>query len=261
MAQELQTQDWYKALVDDLKSILTEGVYKVRSDIIEMKWEIGDRLVKAKEELKDLATRVTELATRVTLDLSRISEEVKISSRELERCIAFREKFPTLKQMWATVPEGKNISWHKLVNKYIDFTTPKPEIPVKEITDEWGICDWWRMQKNLTILKIISKDQRFALTCRPYRKQAEIEEVKKITLAQYKELQDMYIELKHWSRENLGKSHYTEMRKGIRELLELSNNDVEKVKYAIMQTYKECKVKFPNWNIFTVVKHYPNYFK
>jgi len=116
---EVVPQEEWEALVEDCKAILTESINNVRESIIKMKWELGDRLFKCGEE-------------RIRGHLEKLAAILRISERELYHCLAFRSKFPRLNEIWEQLPEGKNISWHKLINNYLDFTIPKPIVPIEE---------------------------------------------------------------------------------------------------------------------------------
>lgn len=248
--KEVFTDEQYESFVEDLKDIVTEGVTAVREKVIETKWEIGDRLFKEESKLTN------ELVQRVAL-------EIHIGERDLQYCLAFRKKYPDLKDMWQRLPEGKNISWHKLINSYIDFTMPKPEMPVEEKFDEWGITDWWRKQKNLLLLKIKSKHDAFTLLVRP-AKVAKADEVKMsegIGLV-YTEITNYYIGLKGWKKKDLDRNDYGRIHKAIKMMLEKANFDKEKV----IQAVKWCYMKYKDsphidWTIETVLKKYPEALK
>jgi hypothetical protein len=243
---EVFSQEEYDSLIEDLKDILTEGVTAVRERVIETKWEIGDRLLREEGKLNK------ESVCRVTL-------AIHVSERELQFCLAFRKKYPKLKEMWERLPEGKNISWHKLVHNYIDFSLPKLEIPVEEKFDEWGLTDWWQKQKGLIILRIKSKQGAFALLVRV----AKIAEADKAKMSEkinevYEEITNFYIGVKKWKKTDLDRNDYGRIRKAIKAMLEKANFDKEKVIDAI----KWCYIKYKDaphidWTIETVLKKYP----
>jgi len=242
---EVIPDEEFDSIVDDCKTIMVESVASVRQDIIECKWSLGDRLLESGEE-------------RITPLLKRVAEAISISERDLFYCLAFRKKYQSLVKMWEEVPEGKNVSWHKLVNNYIDFSIPKPVVPVEEKYDEWGIIKWWGKQVNLKTLKIKSRDSEIVLTIKANKVIKGAEKGVETSLSvKYAEVSDYYIELKGWDKKNLDRSDYSRMFKSIKIMMEKSDYDTKKVISAI----KWCQDKYADspidWTIETVVKKYP----
>src|SRR3990167_3456078 len=119
----LQTQDWYNALVDDCKAIITERLYRSRQEIIECWHEVGERIttdVYYQKYAKGNVERQRKLA-----------EDIGKSLQSLYFAIQFYSKFPVLSNALETFKEGKNISWFKIVNKYLP-ELPKDETPLTE---------------------------------------------------------------------------------------------------------------------------------
>ena len=105
---DLINSEWFKHLVDELKTNIIERRYRIASELLELKWYIGDRILQdigSFERSKVYGKQVVML----------VSESLNCSERELYRCIQFRKKYPDLDNL----PEGKKISWHKIVNKYL----------------------------------------------------------------------------------------------------------------------------------------------
>jgi hypothetical protein len=95
--ERLPSED-YKALCDEIKATITEGVFNSRWELLRTYHEVGKLI----SDYKDIT-------------VSRLSTDTSISQRTLERCVQFYEKFPDMEKL----PEGKNISWHKIVNHYL----------------------------------------------------------------------------------------------------------------------------------------------
>ena len=115
----LETQDWYQSLVDDCKSIITEAVFNSRWALVEGYWLLGERIVtdeSFQRHAKGNKSSVQDLARKC-----------QTSERTFYYAIQFYEKYPSLD----TVPEGKNISWNKLLTKYLpdQRNSETPEIP------------------------------------------------------------------------------------------------------------------------------------
>lgn len=99
----------YQLLLDDIKGTIDDAVFHSRQELIQGYWNVGKLLRGSGEE-------ITKLTARVAVDL-------KISERTLWNSIKCFDKYPDL----AKLPEGKNISWNKLVTKYLPDTPSKTE--------------------------------------------------------------------------------------------------------------------------------------
>jgi len=116
-------EEWFQALIEDCKDTIIEKRFIISEELIKMKWEVGDRI------LQDIGkferSRIYGRQIIVT-----VSKALSCSEREIYRCVQFRKKYPELK----TLPEGKAITWHKIVNTYLPdhpTTTGKdPEDPL-----------------------------------------------------------------------------------------------------------------------------------
>jgi len=109
---ELITSEWFQALIDDCKTNIIERRYRIATELLELKWYIGDRI------LQDIGKfeRAQIYGKQIVM---LVSKSLNCSDRELYRCIQFRKKYPNLNEL----PEGKKISWHKIVNKYLPEKT------------------------------------------------------------------------------------------------------------------------------------------
>lgn len=102
-----QISEWYEGLVDDCKAIITEAVFISRWALVEGYHQLGERIrtdLHFKEYAKGTKTSVQDLA-----------RNIGISERTLYYSMAFYDKYPSLNN----VPEGKNISWNKIITKYL----------------------------------------------------------------------------------------------------------------------------------------------
>ena len=98
---------WYEALVEDCKDIITEAIFTSRWALVEGYHQLGERIVTENNlDRKEIYGKNI---------LQGLAKSIGMSERTLYYAIQFYEKYPELD----TVPEGKNISWHKLVNKYL----------------------------------------------------------------------------------------------------------------------------------------------
>jgi len=103
MDKLVKREEWYQALIDECKSIITEAIFTSRWALVEGYHNLGKRI---REDSKRLST---------TLLLQHVAVDLKISERTLWYAVQFYDKYSDLSQ----VPEGKNISWRKLITKYL----------------------------------------------------------------------------------------------------------------------------------------------
>lgn len=122
----IQNQEWYEALIDDLKAILTEGIWNYRWTLIQTYHLFGRRVLEEKKHFKQVYGKKI---------VSQVSQSLGQSERTIWRAIQFAEKFPNLDKL----PEGKNISWHKICNLYL----PKAD----KHEHEWQRVEAWQCKK------------------------------------------------------------------------------------------------------------------
>ncbi len=103
MDKIIKREEWYQALIDECKSIITEAIFNSRWALVEGYHNVGKRI---REESSHLST---------TLLLQGLAVDLKMSERTLWYAVQFHDKYPDLSQ----VPEGKNITWNKIITKYL----------------------------------------------------------------------------------------------------------------------------------------------
>jgi len=111
MSDSIVVSGWYNILVNDCKAIVTERLYRSRQEIIEGWHEVGARIATDKNYqkfAKGNGDRRKQLAA-----------DIGASVKTLYYAIQFYEKFPDVSALLETTPEGKNISWHKIVKNYL----------------------------------------------------------------------------------------------------------------------------------------------
>jgi len=104
---ELTTKDWYKELISECKAIITEAVFTSRWALVEGYWNLGKRIREdenIKEHAKGSKTFVQGLA-----------RNINTSDRTIYYALQAYDKYTDIQ----TIPEGKNISWNKLITKYL----------------------------------------------------------------------------------------------------------------------------------------------
>ena len=110
-------ENWYVSLIDDCKAIITEAVFTSRWALVEGYHHLGERIIRDKD--------YQEHAKGNWTSLQGLARNLGISDRTIYYAMQFYEKYPDL----SVVPEGKNITWNKLITKYL----PAPEENIIEI--------------------------------------------------------------------------------------------------------------------------------
>jgi len=121
---ELTTQLWFQNLVDELKDIIVESEFSTRWMIIETYHLVGKRILEEYPNFERAQIYGKQIA-------SRVSESLGKSERTIERAIQFARMYPDLNLL----PEGKNVSWHLICNKYL----PAPKQKTKQ-KEEYILC-------------------------------------------------------------------------------------------------------------------------
>jgi len=116
---KLQQEEWYKLLVDDCKATITEAVHSSRWILVEGYWDVGKRIRKD-ENVKKYAKQSSEF-------LASLAKNIGTSTRTLYYCLQVYDKYPNIQQ----IPEGKNISWNKLITKYL----PEPKVETQPLPE------------------------------------------------------------------------------------------------------------------------------
>ena len=109
LVKKIQNTDWYKALLEELKSTIVESSFISKWVVIEGYHKVGSALIKAEDDFKKHG--IDSLADRVSL----VSQSLGKSRRTIYRAIQFVKKYPDLNKL----PEGKDTSWHRICNKYL----------------------------------------------------------------------------------------------------------------------------------------------
>lgn len=112
-------EDWYELLVDDCKAIITEAIFISRWTLIEGYHALGERIVTDSNYQKAAKGNLSSLQD--------LAKNIGLSERTVYYAIQFYEKYPILND----VPEGKNISWNKIITKYLPAQTTD-DIPLPD---------------------------------------------------------------------------------------------------------------------------------
>ena len=121
---EIETQEWYIHLIEELKAIIIESSFTARWSLIEGYHTLGQRLLDEFDNFKRHKIYGRQITTLV-------SESLGKSERTIERAVRFAKKYPDL----SLLPEGKNISWHQVCHKYLPELTQTDESDKKTKDD------------------------------------------------------------------------------------------------------------------------------
>jgi len=113
---ELVNTEWYQSLVDECHDIITEAIYQSRWALVEGYHNLGKRIL----EEHDNFERNKIYGEKIVQGLA---ESLNMSSRILWYSMQFVQKYPDLRK----VPEGKNITWNKIITKYLPGSKGKTE--------------------------------------------------------------------------------------------------------------------------------------
>ena len=107
---ELVKNGQYEFLVEEIKATITESVFNSRRALIDGHYLIGKAIREyAKENITNL--------------LQDLAGDVGLAERTLWYSVKLYDKYPDLGQL----PEGKNISWNKLITKYLPDNPKAPK--------------------------------------------------------------------------------------------------------------------------------------
>jgi len=138
MTKELD-QNWYQDLVEECKGIITEAVFTSRWALVEGYWELGKRI-----ETDDNFKKFSKGNQSSLQDLA---NNLSISERTLYYALQVYDKYPDIQQ----IPEGKNITWNKLITKYLpDPQSDKPIILPEKVKSIIKQGDFRKLIKELS---------------------------------------------------------------------------------------------------------------
>jgi len=110
--KSIEQEEWYQSLIDDCRSLLAEGIWNYRLTLIKTYHLLGKRILEENDNFKREKIYGERLCNAVAQSLGK-------STRTIWQAIQFAKKYPDLDLL----PEGKNISWHKIVQNYL----PEPK--------------------------------------------------------------------------------------------------------------------------------------
>jgi len=127
---KLKKSEWFAELVGECKAIVTEAVFGSRWLLVEGYHALGERI-------RNEGKKVTPL-------LKDLAVEINLSERTLWNALKLFDKYPQLDKL----PEGKNITWNKLITKYLPDKKDKNE-PCKHEWELWNICKHCKKRERI----------------------------------------------------------------------------------------------------------------
>ena len=129
MNLEIQNQDWYEQLILDCKSIIVERVTNSKTELIKGYLEVGER-ISTDENYQKSSHGNQEFVDRLFKDIG-------IGKSTGYKCLQAYEKFVVpfkdIDEAITNLPDGKSISWTRIVNQYL----PDKDGKVKECDHEF----------------------------------------------------------------------------------------------------------------------------
>jgi len=111
------TESWYNTLIEDLRDLIVETEFTSRWALIEGYHNLGSRIIQEKDKFEKSGLQNDQIVQRVAESLQR-------KPRTIYYAIQFAKTYPDLNLL----PEGKDCSWHKVVNKYLTDGTEKKTV-------------------------------------------------------------------------------------------------------------------------------------
>jgi hypothetical protein len=108
------TESWYSNLVDELQDIITEKVFEHTFSLIECWHLVGTRILQENDSFERSKIYGEKIVQRIAKSLNK-------KTRNFYYAIKFAKLYPDLNLL----PEGKNVSWNHVINKYLTDGTEK----------------------------------------------------------------------------------------------------------------------------------------
>lgn len=105
-------------IIEEIKGAITEGVFTSRWALVETYHKVGQVLSEHEDEMPKNY-------------IALVADELNQSERLIYQCRQFYKKFPDL----SLLPDGKNISWHKIANHLLPAHKEKKLSP-EELFDQ-----------------------------------------------------------------------------------------------------------------------------
>ena len=148
----IKNQDWYLAIVEDCKAIIVERIFNSRIEVIEGKWELGERLAKDANYEKH---------AKGDGFVGQIADDIGCSVPNIYQCLKFYELFPKgVYNALETLGDGKAVSWHKIAQKHLgkvdEKGKPRKTYKLEEIIE--AFLNFWKSLDLNDVNMLINKN-------------------------------------------------------------------------------------------------------
>ncbi len=104
----VESQDWFVNLIEECKDIIVETGFQSRWILIEGYHQVGTRILQENNNFERAKIYGQDILQHVANSLGK-------SQRTLYYAVQFAKMYPDLNLL----PEGKNLSWSHIINKYL----------------------------------------------------------------------------------------------------------------------------------------------
>ena len=116
------TESWYSSLIDELQDIITEKVFEHTFSLIECWHLVGTRILQENDSFERSKIYGEKIVQRIAKSLNK-------KTRNFYYAIKFAKLYPDLDLL----PEGKNVSWNHIINKYLTDGTEKKVVKKSDL--------------------------------------------------------------------------------------------------------------------------------
>jgi len=182
---------WYEDLIEECKDIITEAIFTSRWALVEGYWNLGKRI---RED-----ANFQEYSKGNHSSLQDLARNLNIAERTIYYAIQCFDTYSDIQKL----PEGKNITWNKLITKYLPthkeekILTPQQDL---EITFQHLIY----LLNDPEIEKITIHKGNIVTTYKILRDTTEankslVEDHKQVAKIEHKEAVDMMLAFWEWT--------------------------------------------------------------
>jgi len=156
----IKSETWFNQLCDDFKSIIVERGFRSRLEIVEGKWELGERLASDKD-YKKYAKGSGEV-------IKELASEIKMSESDIYDCVKFYEKYKGGVST-GVGNIGKNLSWRKVKIELLGRKDDKTGRELICYKIEWileAFKKWFEKSKTTVIDEAIEEFKKLLIKLR-----------------------------------------------------------------------------------------------
>lgn len=115
--EEIINQDWFHGMVEDCEAIIVERRFNASLELIQSKWEIGNRILEEWDNIKRF-----NYGDKIVETLSKI---LGMSVSHLYKCIEYARMYKTWNDAEKALPDGKATTWYKVSQQLLSGAKEK----------------------------------------------------------------------------------------------------------------------------------------